>query len=383
MTQSTISSANKVTRFQEKVRKEYVREGRFGPVIGNDENSIIQVNRNLKKSSIALVAKTGGNGVSGSSSLVGNEASLDNYEFNTQPKYYRQGHLIDSEERELSEFDLFKEARPNLMNWTMEKKRDHIIQAMGAIEAGGTYFNYGGSEGATGSSAASAANMDTWNTNNTDRILYGALASNLTAGNHTTSLATIDTTNDKLDADMIGRLKRMAKKTSPLIRPSIIKGDEPWYIFYVGSSAFRDLRADLDTKHQNAMPRDAESNPLWTGGDLMTDGVIIKEIPEIDHFIDGDGSGDWYDGVWGANATGDSLLTGGDSSSRVGIGFFCGAQAVAVGMGKMAEFRRRKEDDYGHQSGVGVTMKQDIKKICYNLKLHGMITSFHSAAADS
>lgn len=384
MSNMTISSSNKTTQFQSEVRREYVRDGRFGPYIGTDQNSIIQTNRKLKKTSIALIAKTRGGGVEGSTSLVGNEANIENYEFNTQPKYYRQGHLIDAEERELSEFDLFSEARPNLMNWTMELKRDLIIQAMGAIQAGGTYYNYGGTKGATGSSAASAANMDTWNTNNTDRILYGAAKSNLSSGNHTASLATIDTTNDKLDADMISLLKRMAKQSSPLIRPVMVKGDEPWYVMFVGSYSFRDLRADLDTRHQNAMPRDADKNPLWTGGDLMYDGVIIKEVPEIDTFIDGDGSGDWYDGIWGANAaSADGLDNGGDSSSRVGIGFFCGAQSLAFGIGRMAEFRRRQEDDYGHQFGVGVSMKHDIKKIFYNNKQHGMITSFHSAAADS
>lgn len=383
MTNATINSANKTTRFQEKVRREYVREGRFGKYIGADENSIIQTNRNLKKTSIALIAKTKGGGVEGSSSLVGNEAAIQNYEFNTQPKYYRQGHVIDAEERELSEFDMFSEARPNLMNWTMELKRDMIIQAFGSIEASGSYRNYGGTKGATGSQAASAAEMDTWNAANQDRVLYGAAKSNNTSGDHTTSLGTIDTTNDKLDADMVSLLKRMAKSSAPLIRPQMVKGDEPWYVMFVDSYAFRDLRADLDTRHQNAMPRDAENNPLWSGGDLMFDGVIIKEIPEISHFIDGDGSGDWYDGIWGANATGDSLATGGDSSSRVGVGFFCGAQALAFGVGKMAEFRRRKEDDYGHQFGVGVTMKHDIKKIFYNSKQHGMITSFHSATADS
>lgn len=383
MANMTVSSANKVTKFQSDVRKEYVREGRFGPYIGNDQNSIIQTNRDLKKTSIALVAKTRGGGVSGGSSLVGNESPIANYEFNTQPTYWRQGHLIDAEERELSEFDLFTEARPNLMAWTMEKKRDHIIQAMGAVQAGGTYYNYGGSEGAYGSSAASAANLDTWNSNNTDRILYGNAKANLTSGDHTTSLGTIDTTNDTLDADMISLLKRMAKQSNPLIRPVMIKSDEPWFVMFVGSYSFRDLRADLDTRHQNAMPRDVEKNPLWTGGDLVYDGVIIKEVPEIDTFIDGDGSGEWYDGAWGANATGDSLATGGASSSRVGVGFFCGAQSVAFGIGRMAEFRRRAEDDYGHQFGVGVTMKHDIKKIFYNNKQHGMITSFHSASADS
>lgn len=384
MANSTISSGNKTTRFQEKVRREYVREGRFGPYIGADENSIIQTNRNLKKTSIGLVGKLSGAGVNGSASLTGNEESLSNYAATGQPTYWRNGVLIDNEERELSEFDLFAEARPSLMNWTMEKKRDQIIQALGAIEAGGTYYNYGGSEGAFGSSAASAGNMDTWNTNNQDRILYGAVKSNLSAGNHTASLANIDTTADKLDAAMVSLLKRMAKQGSPLIRPVTIRNDEPMFVFFVGSYAFRDLYEDLDTKHQNAMPRDKDTNPLWTGGDLFYDGVIIKEVPEIDSvFIDGDGTGSPFDGVWGANATGDSLATGGDSSSRVGVGFFCGAQTVGMHIGRMANFKRRKEDDYDHLSGVGVSMKHDIKKIFYNNKQHGMITSFHSSAADS
>ncbi len=384
MANSTVASANQTTRFQREVNREYVRGGRFGPYIGKTENAIIQVKQDLKKVSIPLIAKLSGAGVNGSSTLAGQEEALANYAQTLQPTYWRNGVLVDNEENEKSEFELFQEARPALMNWGMEKKRDQIIQALGALEAGGTYYNYGGSEGAYGSSAASAANMDTWNTNNQDRILYGAAKSNLSAGNHTASLANVDTTNDKLDADMVSLLKRMAENAAPLIRPVMIKGDEPWFVFFVGSYAFRDLRADLATEHQNAMPRSVEGNPLWRGGDLVFEGVIVKKVPEIDSvFIDGDGTGSPWDGVWGANATGDSLATGGNSSSRVGVGFFCGAQAVGFGLGRMPSFKRRKEDDYEHQNGVGLSMKHDIKKTFYNNKQHGLITSFHSAAADS
>lgn len=385
MASSQIATANQTTRFQEAVRREYVREGRFGPFIGADQNSIIQTNRDLKKTSIALVGKLAGSGVNGSTALAGNEEALSNYEFNTQPTYWRNGVLIDNEENEKAEFDLFSEARPSLMNWTMEKKRDQIIQALGAIEAGGTYYNYGGSEGAYGSTAASAANMDTWNTNNQDRILYGAAKSNLTAGDHTTSLATIDTTNDKIDAGMVSLLKRMAQQASPLIRPYMMNGDYPMFVLFVGSYSFRDLKVDSTIAQANreARPRNVKDNPIFSDGDLLYDGVIIKEIPEIDTFIDGDGSGSPWDGVWGANATGDSLATGGNGSSRVGVGFLCGAQSVAFGIGRMASFKRRKEDDYEHLNGVGVSMKHDIKKIFYNNKQHGIVTSFHSAAADS
>lgn len=386
MAQSTISSGNKATDFQKKVNKTYVRKGRFGPFIGASENAIIQTNKNIRKKSIPLVGKLSGSGVRGSTQLVGNEEPLSNYDFIFEPTHLRNGVLLDNEEREKSEFDLFTEARPSLMNWMMETKRDQIIQALGALYAGGTYYNYGGVEasGAKGSSAASAANMDTWQAANTDRILYGAAKGNLTSGDHTTSLGTIDTTNDKLTPDVLELLKRMAQQADPLIRPVMVNDDEPWFVYFCGSYSFRDLRANSTMRQamREALPR-AKSNPLFSGGDLVWDGVIIKEIPDLDKFIDNSSGGGLWDGVWGANATGDSLLTGGDSSSRVGFGALCGAQSICFGRGKNARFSTRNEDDYGHLDGVAVTGKHDIKKIFYNNKQHGMITHFHSAAADS
>lgn len=388
MSLSQISAGNKVTDFQAKVNRVYVREGRFGPYIGATENAIIQTNKNIRKKSIPLIGKLSGGGVRGSTSLVGNEEALSNFDFTFEPTHLRNGVLIDNEEREKSEFDLYVEARPALTNWIMETKRDQIIQAMGAIMAGTTYYNYGGTEasGAKGSSAASGANLDTWNAANTDRILYGIAKSNLTSGDHTTSLGTIDTVADKMSAAMVSQLKRIAMQTSPLIRPVQINDDEPWYVLFLGSYAFRDLKADASiiAANKDARPREGnfKDNPLFSGGDLMWDSVIIKEIPDLDKFIDSTGTGLW-DGVWGAGATADSLKTSGNGGSRVGIGFLCGAQAVVFGRGKDASFKLRNEDDYEHLNGVGITAKHDIKKTFYNGKQYGMVTSFHSAAVDA
>lgn len=386
MTSSTINSGNKTTRFQKDVRREYVRDGIFGDAIGNDINSIIQTNKNLKKISIPLVGKVGGAGVTGSSQLSGSEQSLSNYAQTMQPTYYRQGVLVDNEENELAEFDLFAEARPALMDWAMELKRDQIIQALGAIEAGGTYYNYGGTGGATGATAASAANMDTWNTNNADRILYGKDLSNYSAGNHTTSLSNIDTTNDKMTAALVTLAKRRANLARPKIRPvKLGRSKSATYVMYIGSFGFRDLKQDstITQANREARPRDVKDNPIFADGDLFYDGVIIKEVCDMDVFIDGGDATNPYSGVWGAGASGDSLKTGGNSSSRVGVAFLCGAQAVAFVMGRNAEFKRRKEDDYEHLNGVAVSMKHDIKKTFYNNKQHGMVTVFHSAAADA
>lgn len=385
MTLSTISAGNKATDFQKKINKEYVRDGRFGPYIGASENAIIQTNKNIKKKSIALVGKLSGAGVRGSTQLAGSEEALSNYDFTFEPTHIRNGVLIDNEEREKSEFDLFKEAKPALKNWIMETKRDQIIQAMMGIQAGGTYYNYGGSaaSGAVGSSAASAANMDTWQAANADRILYGSAKANLTSGDHTTSLGTIDTTNDKLTTASLELVKRIASDANPLIRPVMINDDEPHYVYFVGKYGFRDLRNDtaMQSAMREALPR-MKTNPLFSGGDLYWDGLVIKQVDDMDKFIDSAGSGLW-DGVWGANATGDNLATSGASSSRVGVGLLCGAQAICFGRAKNASFNLRKDDDYNHLNGVGLSCKHDIKKVFYNNKQHGMVTHFHSAALDS
>lgn len=390
MAQSTVSSANEVTIFQKKVNREYVRGGKFKAYIGADENSVIQTNQDIKKHSIPLIAKLSGGGVTGSSTLSGNEEALSNYEMTFTPSYDRNAVKINDEENEKSEFSLFSEANPALKNWSMELKRNKIIQAMGAISvnSAGDALNYGGNVGAFGSSAATAGNMDTWLTNNSDRILYGKLKSNTTAGNHTASLANIDTTNDKMTANMVTLLKRMAGLANPLIRPIMIRDDEPWHVLFLGSLAFRDLNEDSTITQANREARARginTGNPIFEGGDLLYNGVIIREIQEIDSiFIDGDGTGSPFDGVWGANAaSGDGLDNAGNGGSRVGIGFLCGAQAVCFGRGKDAMMTRDKNDDYGFNKGVGIALKHDFKKFFYNLKQHGMVTTFHSASADA
>lgn len=374
MANSTVASANVMTKFLKEVNHNYIRKGRYGPFTGNSDNAIIQIKQGLKKVSIPLVANLdGGEGVVGSTQLTGNEKVLNNYAFELTPTHYREGVLVDDEENEKSEFQLKQEARPALEKWAMELKRDHISQAFGAVQAGGTYYNYGD---------ASAANLDTWNTNNTDRILYGNAISNLSAGDHTDSLATIDTTNDKCTAAHLRLLKQLAEEANPIIRPYTIDGDDEYYVYFCDAAGFRSLQQDSEVldANQEARKRGID-NPIFTGGDLLYDGVIIKKVVDFKKFIDGDSSGSAFDGVWGANATsGDSLATGGASSSRVAMGLFCGTQAVGFGLGKMANITRRKEDDYGFNHGVGIQVKHDIKKMFYNNKQHGVVTSFYSAA---
>ena len=102
--QTTASSGNKVTDFQKKTNKTYVRKGVFGPYTGPSENAIIQTNQNIRKKSIPLIGELSGAGVRGSSQLVGNEEALSNYDFTFEPTHIRNGVLIDNEENEKTDF---------------------------------------------------------------------------------------------------------------------------------------------------------------------------------------------------------------------------------------------------------------------------------------
>lgn len=372
MANTTVHSDLRVTKFLADYFSEYIRKARFSKYTGEGSNNVICIKEDRKRIEIPLVTRLKGNGVTGSQTLRGNGEAIANYGLLLTPTYYRHAVEMDKEEMEKPAIDLMQAGRDLLMEWSKELQRDHIIEAMNAIYNGTTYANYG---------SATAAALDTWNTNNSDRILYGALKSNLSAGNHTTSLGNIDTTNDKLDTDMISLAKRMAQQADPHIRPLKSQEDDEMFVLFCDPYAFRDLKADpaITAAMREALPR-SKDNPLFTGGDLLWDNVVIREIPEIADFIDGTTGSN---GIWGGASTADSLATSGNGSTRVGVCFLCGQQAISYGLGQRPAMKVDKLYDFEFQPGVAVELKHDIKKSYFNNKQHGMVTMFVSAARDS
>jgi hypothetical protein len=89
----------------------------------------------------------------------------------------------------------------------MELTRDKIITALGSING----VAYG---------TATETQKDAWLVDNADRVLFGALKSNdSTPGDHSAALANIDNTADKLTPSALSLMKRIAKTSSPKIRP--------------------------------------------------------------------------------------------------------------------------------------------------------------------
>lgn len=373
MANTTVNSSLQVKNFLSDFFQEYIRENRFSKYMGTDNNAVITTKEGKQIINIPLVTRLKGAGVTGSSTLDGNEEVISNYAMNLIPTYYRNAVRLTKEEKDKPAFDLLKASRSLLMDWSKELVKSHVIQAMGqAVIGNDSVANYG---------VATGAELDTWNTNNADRILYGSLKSNLIAGNHTGSLATIDTANDKISAGVVSLAKRMAKTADPHIRPIKTNNDEEWYVIFCDSFAFRDLKNDstINQANREAWTRGSD-NPIFTDGDLIYDGIIIKEIPEISELIDGSTG---TNGVWGGAATADGLNVAGATASRVGVSFLCGQQAIAFGLGQRPDIVVDQLKDYSFQPGVAVELKQQIRKANFNNKQHGMVTIFTSSARDA
>jgi len=371
MANTPVASELEVTKFLSDFFKEFVRGNRFSRYTGTGKNNVITIKEGRKKIEVPLINRLSGTGVSGSSTLRGNGEALPNYGYTLTPTYHRNAVEFDREEMEKPNIDLMRASRESLMDWSMEKIRNDDIEAMGAIHDGTTYYNYG--------DAPLAADYNQWASNNDDRVLYGAAVSNY-SGVHATDLAKCDTTNDKLTASAIALMKRMAKNARPRIKPLKVDDEEEMFVAFCDSFNFANLKSNLGTFHQNAMPRN-RSNPLWTDADLMYDGVVIREVPEIGDFIDDSFGSDWS-----------SLAVAGASTTRVSPVFFCGAQALGYGLGQRPRIIVDRLTDYEFQPGVAVELKHDIDKFFFDDNpsgtssqhvQHGMVTGFFSAAKDT
>jgi hypothetical protein len=210
--------------------------------------------------------------------------------------------------------------------------------------------------------ATSDAAIETWIADNRDRVLFGNAINNMFSSG--TTLDTWDLTRAKIDATAdtfvpasVSLLKYRAKTAAPKIRPYKTTDGREYFVAFAGSTNFMQLKLAMNQTglpttpavigiNVHARPRDVDSNPLFQDGDLMYDGVIIREVPEIDNFV----TSPW------------ALHDAGASSSRVAPVFLCGQQAVMFAWGKMATPTFRDQTDYQFVRGVGVKMCYGIAK---------------------
>lgn len=382
MALSSIQANNKLIQFRKELIKEFVRENMFSPYMGDAPTSIIRTMFDPKKGgeqiNVPLVRSLSGTAKS-TGTLTDQEEAISNYGMRVWVDWARHAVATNDAEEQKDSADIFGEAKPLLSDWGKELQRDEIIQAFMALPSESAPSGLGSSAGQRVNGQlyadATATGLNAWAASNSDRILYGNAVGNY-SGTHVTDLAKIDVTNDKFVASSVSLLKRVAKLASPRIRPFKTKAGYDYFVAFAGTTCFRDLKADLKTSNTDARPRSTD-NIIFQDGDLMWDGVIIREVPEIDSFVDD---------VWTSSITG-NLKTGGDSSSRVAPVFFCGQNALAMPWAKMPTPTFRDSTDYQFIKGAGVKMCYGIAKTFFksgsDLKQWGVVNGFFSAAADS
>jgi hypothetical protein len=384
---TSTAANNKLIVFRKEIYREYVRENLFSPYMGTAMNSIIRVITDLDKGgknggeqiNIPLRARLNGQG-KGSGQMRGNEEQLDNSGTRFWIDWSRNSVAINNAEEQKSSIDLYAEVKPALVDWGQEKQRDEIVDAFYAIPSQAAPAGLSGDLGQRVNGvlfdAATAAQRNTWITDNADRLLIGSgNTANLVAGNFAASMANV-TGAMTLSGALVNRMKRSAKKANPRIRPFKLKenGTE-WFVLFVGQEQFRDAQndADIKTANQNSRAREQQGylkNPIFVDGDLLYNGVIIREIPELSLRLP----------VFYQNA--------GAAGIQIAPAHLCGQGAVAWCWGKMPTPTFLKEDDYQFIRGAGIKMAYGVGKIAKlnpagNFKDWGVYTGFFAAVADN
>jgi hypothetical protein len=383
MALTTAQANNKLIKFRRKTINEYIRENLFSPYMGSSESDIIYVYNDLKDGgeqiNFPLIARLTAAG-KGVGTLVGNEEEIDNYGFRCWIDWKRHAVAIKKSEQHKSSVDLWAQQQPRLSDWGKEMQRDNICDAFFALPSEAQPVGLGTDDGQVVNGilfdAATAAQRNTWITDNADRILVGdSNSSNLVAGNFASSMANIATTEVLTYANVV-RMKRSAKRANPRIKPFKVKenGSE-WFVLFVDQENFRAASVDTTIVSINTQARAREGNgylknPIFVDGDLLVNGIIIREIPELSTRLP-----TFY-------------TTAGGSAGRVSPAFLCGAAAVGFGWGQMPKPTFRQENDYQFVRGVGIEMAYGVGKIAKknpagNLKEWGIFTGFFAAAADS
>jgi len=359
MTDTTPATGLVVQQWEDKFFSEYLHDGGFKPLMGTNENSVIQVKEDLTKKAgdsitIALVNRLNNAAVTGVSTLEGNEEDMASRSMRIYVDKRRNAVRIAEMSEQKSAISLRQAARATLLDWSMEDTRDLVIEALGSLN--GTKFI-----------DRTAAIGDAWLVDNADRVVFGAAAAGFT--DLSADLALLDTTDDRFNATALDAMVLKAKTCNPKIRPMRDPGNgKRYYVVFANPHAFKNLRDSIDTEVLAATSVQAEASKLFEGGDIMWNGCIVKETDNIP--------------IYGGLGT-DPDGTGALPQGQVTPVYLCGAQALAIAYAK--RWRTVTEEfDYGDKYGVAVEGIYGVRKIIFgkgagdtdDLVDHGVVTGF-------
>lgn len=302
--------------------------------IGDNEQSMIQELTDLKvtagnKINFGLGMKLSGSGITGDSTLEGNEEAMTDYQTSLSIDQLRHAvRLTGKMDEKQNAYDMRMSAKGRMSDWWAERL-DHEFLDKLCGKTSSTFSN-------TPTVAAA-----------TRSIFAGGVAA---VGSLTTSM--------KMDTKVLDAAKQMAKLASPKIRPLRIGGKE-YYVVILHVTDATNLRQD---PVWNQAQRDAnvrgEDNPIFSGALGIYNGLIIHE----------------HEYVYQA--------TDGSASANVSRNILCGQQAAVIGWGAMVAWVE-KSFDYGNSWGISCGAIFGIQKPVFNSLDYGVITMFCAATTAS
>jgi N4-gp56 family major capsid protein len=348
---------------------EYLTENRYAGEMGTSENNIIQVKENLTKKkgdriNFALVNKLTQDAITGRATMEGNEEDMASRSFELAVDKRRNAVRVAEIDEQFSAISLREAGKFVLKEWSMKDTERLITKALGSMNG---IAMTAAAVGLAGNQTA----LDAWLVDNADRVFFGNSAYAASSGDLSAGLATLTpaTTAERLTAANISAMKMQAMTyANPKIRPVRSEANGRYYFtLYAHPLAFRDLKGDTTiTAAQREVNLEMENNRLFKGGDLLWDGVIIKEAHDL------------YDY---------STLTALGDSGTVVPAFLCGAQAVGAAYAR--RWRSTTEEfDYGDKHGVEISAIYGIGKMQFgsgsgdrdDLKDHGVVTGFFASS---
>ncbi len=368
--------SQQVSIWETRFFRQYVRGIPYSPYMGraNGEGALmpILINRSLERTSggktvnLPYVADLKGDGVQGTVRLAGNEEELATYNQAITVNYNRHAVVVKDPDERFTGLELRDEARMGLQSWATRGLREDLTTAFMAYD----FDSYLKGKLADNPSAKALRPVEAYTAipeakknaflaANSDRFLFGAATSNHVGQTHAQALTSLDYAADRMSTSIVSLAKEIAESTDQAITPWQVdedEGTERWVLF-VGTRTMRDLMRDPEMRAAN---RDArirgEDNPIFRSGDLMWEGVIIRQIRDIP-VIRGVGA------------------AGGD----VQPAFLCGAGAVGAAWGQRPVSKTKKEDDYDFEHGVGIQEIRGVAKLGRGGVQNGLVNLFVAA----
>lgn len=228
-----------------KVWREGLKASYFDKFTSTSGDNVVHTNKDLKQAKgdevfFGLAMNLNGAGVSGNSTLKGNEDELKMYDFSVKTVLQRNAVKRFEADDQKSPYANLPLIKGTLVQWLSDWKDNKLISALTANPTTG------------------------------ERMFASAAGTEVSL-----------TANDKLTCALIAKAKRKAKMHEPMVKPLKIDGQDK-YIMLVGTWAARDLKADpvWQAAQQNAAIRGSK-NPIFTGALGEYDGVVLYEYERV------------------------------------------------------------------------------------------------------